>query len=66
MFALAIKFGCKKLIIPGLVVAENVKLGYRKLSGIIATNVLLRYRELQCVVFFSVIFKYEGAAFALS
>lgn len=65
MLALAIKFGYRRLIISGLVVVENVKLGYRGLPGVIATNVLLEYGRLQCVIFFDVIFKYGRAVFPL-
>ena len=43
MLALAVKFGYGGLIIPGLVVAENVKLGYGGLPGVVAANVLLGY-----------------------
>lgn len=43
MLALAIKLGYGELIIPGLVVAENVKLGYKELLNIVTANVLLGY-----------------------
>lgn len=39
MLALAVRF----LIIPGLVVAENVKLGYGGLPGVVAASVILVY-----------------------
>lgn len=65
MLALAVRFGYGGLIIPGLVVAENVKLEYGGLPGVIAATVLLGYGGLQCVVPFSVTFKYGGAAFPL-
>lgn len=65
MLALAVKFWYKGLIILRLVVAENVKLGYRGLPGVVAAHVLLGYGGLQCIVSFNVTFKYRGAAFPL-
>lgn len=63
MLALAVKFGYRELIIPGFVIAENIKLGYGGLPGVVVANVLLGYRELQYIVPFSVTFKYREAAF---
>ena len=65
MLVLAVRFWYGGLIIPGLVVAENVKLEYGGLPGVVAATVLLGYGRLQCVVSFNVTFKYRGAAFPL-
>ena len=46
IFTLVVRFGYEGLIIPSLVVAENVKLEYGELPGVIAAIVLLRYRGL--------------------
>lgn len=46
ILALVVRFGYGRLIIPSLVVAENVKLEYGELLGVIAAIVLLRYRGL--------------------
>lgn len=43
MLALAVKFGYGELIIPGLVVTDNVKLGYGRLPDVVTTNLLLGY-----------------------
>lgn len=66
ILALAIKFGYGRLITSCLVITENVKLGYRRLPGIISTNVLLGYGRLQYNILFSITFKYRGTAFLLS
>lgn len=46
ILALTIKFGYGRLIISGLVVAENIKLGYGRLPDVVAANILLEYERL--------------------